>query len=116
MNGAGIREPSGREDAVLLGAGSCSLSWLRHRAKCFLPGRLSLFPWPPSIAFHRGPSGKGLAGPDALLISLLRLMELPALVFALGGECREGETGPWSPLISQACRCLAMAQNGLHQA
>lgn len=28
---------------------------------------------------------------------------------ASAGEHREGETGPWSPLTSQACRCLAMA-------
>lgn len=113
-NGAGIREPSGREDVVLLRAGSCSLSWLRCAAECFLPGSLSSVGLPPLLSTE-DPEGRAWLV-LMLFISLWRSMELPALVFVLGGECREGEAGPWSSLTSQACRCLTMAQNGWHQA
>lgn len=84
---------------VLLGAGSCCLSWLRRAAKCFLPGSnglslsLSLFLWLPSIAFQQRSLKEGLPGSGSLLASPLRSMELPALRFALDGERGEGETG-----------------------
>lgn len=102
-------EDEGREGAVLLGAGSCSLSRLRRAAKCFLPGSLSLFPWPPSIAFHRGAWGKGLAGPGASVTSLLRSME-PPVCHRWRGQGR-GDREPHFPGVEASC---CGSESGMH--
>lgn len=100
------RGAKGREGAALLRAGSCSLAWLSQVLSAWKS--LSPFsPWPLSTTSTEDPGERTC---PALIVHLpVKFMEHIALVFALVGEHREGETGPWSPLISQACRCLAMA-------
>lgn len=61
------------------------------------------------------PKGK-LGWPGSLLTSLLRSVELSALMLALNREHREVQMGPWSCLMSQLCRYFTMSQGELHQA